>query len=401
MFIAELFLDEISDELRRSYLDRAGKHVDRRMDHMARVRDRLNKGYEIYHADRPAGPTQIVDRFEANTPREAQQYYEKFIQNYESDVDFDLRLRRSTGIMEYVEQLPALINKTADVDGIQVSINTNDKNATAYASANGKRLGYAEFDRDSNTLIPYDLAVDDRYRGQGIAAIIYDYVKSLGFRIEASPDQTPDGKYFWKKNRGSKRVWETKLDEVTTVPTVAKSKRAHLDVMPNDGRPIPQGEEEHYLGNKIGQLGNVEVWQYNQGPVRTFVVFDPKKRISQLAVTGSSYRDNPNSLIIKGVYSGPKNETRAANLYAWLIAQQGLTLVSDIKQSEGGYRVWQDLERRFGRYVNIHGFDTKTNKAVNVTAKDEPDTHVGQEHLPAIRDIQNIATNVRLVASPK
>ena len=91
---------EISDELRRSYLDRAGRHVDRRMDRMARVRDRLNKGYEIYHADRPAGATQIVDRFEADTLEQARRYYEQYIQNYESDRDFDLRLRRATGIME-------------------------------------------------------------------------------------------------------------------------------------------------------------------------------------------------------------------------------------------------------------------------------------------------------------
>ena len=70
--------------------------------------------------------------------------------------------------------LPALINKTAEVDGIQVSINTNSKNASVYASSNGRRLGYAEFDRDGNVMVPYDLAVDDKYRGQGIAAIMYD-----------------------------------------------------------------------------------------------------------------------------------------------------------------------------------------------------------------------------------
>ena len=220
-FDPDLF--EISDQRLQDYLHRAGAKVDSRMNRMAQARERLNKGYEIYHADRPAGSNQIIDRFEANTPVEARRYYEKFIQNYESDVDFDLRLRRSTGIMEYVEQLPSLINKTADVDGIKVSINTNAKNATAYASAGGKRLGYAEFDRDGNTLVPYDLAVDDRYRGQGIAAIIYDYVKSLGFTIRASEDQTPDGKYFWRKNRGRKRVWESvQAYHGTFQPTLTK-----------------------------------------------------------------------------------------------------------------------------------------------------------------------------------
>jgi predicted chitinase len=97
---AQEFVTEISDERLQSYLSRAGQQVDRRQERMARVRDRLNKGYEIYHADRPAGSTQIVDRFEANTPALAQRYYEKFITRYESDRDFDLRLRRATGIIE-------------------------------------------------------------------------------------------------------------------------------------------------------------------------------------------------------------------------------------------------------------------------------------------------------------
>jgi len=97
-FDPDLF--EISDKLRQDYLHRAGRQVDRRQERMARVRDRLNKGYEIYHADRPANGKAIVDRFDADTPALARQYYERFIHDYESDVDFDLQLRRATGIME-------------------------------------------------------------------------------------------------------------------------------------------------------------------------------------------------------------------------------------------------------------------------------------------------------------
>jgi len=93
-------LYEISDERLQDYLHRAGKRVNSRLERMAQARERLNKGYEIYHADRPAGSSQIVDRFEADTPALAQQYYERYIQDYVSDVDFDLRLRRATGIME-------------------------------------------------------------------------------------------------------------------------------------------------------------------------------------------------------------------------------------------------------------------------------------------------------------
>ena len=121
--------------------------------------------------------------------------------------------------------LPALINKTAEVDGIQVSINTNSKNASVYASSNGRRLGYVEFDRDGNVMVPYDLAVDDKYRGQGIAAIMYDYVKSLGFKIKRSPEQTDAGKYFWDKNRGEEgQLWEGGWDTTLTQGTVLHPK---------------------------------------------------------------------------------------------------------------------------------------------------------------------------------
>jgi hypothetical protein len=64
---------------------------------MTRARDRLNKGYEIYHAD---APNKIVHRFDADTPALAKRYYDQYIANYDSDVDYDLRLRRATGIME-------------------------------------------------------------------------------------------------------------------------------------------------------------------------------------------------------------------------------------------------------------------------------------------------------------
>jgi GNAT superfamily N-acetyltransferase len=226
-------------------------------------------------------------------------------------------------------------------------------------------------------------------------SLVRRYASALGYEADVSDFAGSTTYKLYRLN-------EQQVQEVTIVPTVTAKKKQHLDVMPNDGRPIPQGQEAEYLGQHVGNLGSVEVWTYSQGHLRTFVVFDPQTRISQLAVSGSSYPGNANSLIIKGVYSGPKNATRAANLYAWLITKQGLTLVSDIKQSQGGYKVWKDLERRFGRYVNVHGFNTKTNKPVNVGTQDEPDTHVGQEHLPgATRDVKDTAKNVRLVASPK
>lgn len=201
--------------------------------------------------------------------------------------------------------------------------------------------------------------------------------------------------------------WEGSLSELTLVPTVAKSKRQHLDVMPNDGKPIPKGQEAEYLGDLVAEMGNgYQLWSWTDRGTVTYYVFDTKTRISQLGTTGRPYKSNRDSFVIQGVYSGPKNQYRAADLYAFLIVNRGLTLVSDNKQSEGGYRVWQELERRYGNEINIHGFDTKTNKPVNVTTQDEPETHVARSDIKKAgpqmkKELGSISRDLRFVASAR
>jgi hypothetical protein len=196
------------------------------------------------------------------------------------------------------------------------------------------------------------------------------------------------------------------LSEITMVPTVAKSKRQHLDVMPNDGKPIPYNDQEHYLGDLVADMGNgYQLWSWTSHGTVTYYVFDTSTRTSQLGTTGRPYKTNSDSFVIQGVYSGPKNKFRAADLYAFLILNQGLTLVSDNKQSEGGYRVWQELEKRFNT-INVHGFDTNTNKPVNVTTQDEPLTHVDRADVKRAgpqmkKELGSISRDLRFVASAK
>jgi hypothetical protein len=43
---------------------------------------------------------------------------------------------------------------------------------------------------------------------------MYDYVKTLGYEIHRSYDQTPAGAGFWNKHRGAdERVWEDEIEE--------------------------------------------------------------------------------------------------------------------------------------------------------------------------------------------
>ena len=75
---------EISADTLQSYLGKADRQISRRLDRMSQARERLNKNYEIYDADLPGHP--IVDRFQADTPEQAREYYYNYIKNYVSEI---------------------------------------------------------------------------------------------------------------------------------------------------------------------------------------------------------------------------------------------------------------------------------------------------------------------------
>ena len=103
-------------------------------------------------------------------------------------------------------------NQVENRDGIDLELVSVGKGIFQIrASSNDRDMGYVTFDTvdpKTKTVISQDLEVDERYRGQGIAAVMYDYAKELGYRIERSDAQTDAGKQFWDKNRDRKRVWE-------------------------------------------------------------------------------------------------------------------------------------------------------------------------------------------------
>jgi hypothetical protein len=173
-----------------------------------------------------------------------------------------------------------------------------------------------------------------------------------------------------------------KTNEVITNPNIP-TKGGDATNLVNQGKPVPPGQEQKLLGTKVGRLGSVEVYRFDAGSDAAYSVFDPDTRISQLTVSG---RNKAHSFEIFGVYAGPGSPVKAADLYAWLVKNLGLTLVSDKQQSPGGQRVWQQLEQRYGRSVNVYAFDMKTNKPIN-TGADDPESIQG--------------ASIRLVAAPK
>jgi hypothetical protein len=93
-------INELKDETIHSYLSKADRQISNRLDRMSQARERLNKNYEIYDVN---NPTKIIDRFEANNPELAREYYNKFIKEYNpGDQDFHFEVRRSTGLSENI-----------------------------------------------------------------------------------------------------------------------------------------------------------------------------------------------------------------------------------------------------------------------------------------------------------
>ena len=94
---------------------------------------------------------------------------------------------------------------------------TDNQTIFVQATASGRELGQVvfaiDYDDKGMILVPQDLEVDERFRGQGIAATMYDYVKSKGYRIHRSYDQTPAGAGFWDKHKPGKDIWEQGVAE--------------------------------------------------------------------------------------------------------------------------------------------------------------------------------------------
>lgn len=138
--------------------------------------------------------------------------------------------------------------KQQNYGGIDVSVEKEDNNILVKATANGRELGRVLFtpsEQDDNLLVPLDLEVGERYRGQGIGATMYDYVKSLGYTIRRSQYQTDAGAGFWDKHKSGKNVWEQGVAEGLAGYDVHKKSTSNNNSSPElRGITIP-GDMKH------------------------------------------------------------------------------------------------------------------------------------------------------------
>ena len=106
-----------------------------------------------------------------------------------------------------------IIEGRENYHGLNILLQQDEDEVFVKASAGGRELGHVLFVQDGEYLMPQDLEVDERYRGQGIAQTMYDYVKSRGYKIRRSGQQTDAGAGFWAKHRPEQNVWEHGMAE--------------------------------------------------------------------------------------------------------------------------------------------------------------------------------------------
>ena len=119
----------------------------------------------------------------------------------------------------------------------------------ALDSTGNNELGHVTFNiDDSNGVDPQDLFIKDKFRGQGIAKIMYDFVKSKGYKIQRSWDQTDAGAGFWNKHKGDDvRVWEQKnvAEARTHHPTHEFNTAYHITSTENAEEILYDGLDPH------------------------------------------------------------------------------------------------------------------------------------------------------------
>lgn len=98
---------------------------------------------------------------------------------------------------------------TAKYNGLVMKYAFNDNALALKAFTKDGPVAFVKFFKEKKELYPQNLWVHDEYRNRGIAKSMYDYLKSEGYEINRSHDQTKAGAGFWDKHRGEDAyVWE-------------------------------------------------------------------------------------------------------------------------------------------------------------------------------------------------
>ena len=245
--------------------------------------------------------------------------------------------------------------KRVEFEGMTIEMNKHGHQLVINALDDwgNKLLGHAIFNiGDGKELDPQELEVVDQYQGQGIAKVMYDYVKSLGYTIVRSYDQTDAGKRFWNKNRGEDvRVWEA-FDKPYKTKS-EKSENGDVDMLAK----LPDGTNLSIMfsrGDIVDDIWGVEFYRNNSQEVtgegdaqRIFATvltaiqkFIKKYQPETLFFTAS--KEPESDMVQPGANANPESR---ANLYDRLVQRYAKALGYRAFRADTGMIVRYELSR--------------------------------------------------------
>ena len=217
-------------------------------------------------------------------------------------------------------------------------------------------LGFVVFNiGDNNELDPQDLSVDTRYQGQGIAKAMYDYVKSKGYTIHRSYDQTDAGAGFWNKHRGEDaRVWESfdrpyaidwedsEYGDIDALATLDDG--THLSIMFNqesghDGRRPSHWSVEFYRNNSQEVTGEGDAQKVFATVLAAIQQFIKRKNPGSISFSASKEVDMDADNVEKF------NPESRAKLYNRLVQRYASSMGYSVQQQEGNGKVTYTLRQ--------------------------------------------------------
>ena len=144
-------------------------------------------------------------------PTSRARLYERMVRRYANSLGYDVVVDDRRGHTMFVLDKDQSLREES-FNGIDIDMDIEGDEIMVTAMGNGRELGHVLFVDEGEYLMPQDLEVDERFQGQGIAAAMYDYVKSKGYKIRRSGQQTDAGAGFWGKHRPEQNVWENFAD---------------------------------------------------------------------------------------------------------------------------------------------------------------------------------------------
>jgi predicted GNAT family acetyltransferase len=151
-----------------------------------------------------------------------------------------------------------------EFNGIDIDMDIEGDEIMVTATGNGRELGHVLFVDEGEYLMPQDLEVDERFQGQGIAAAMYDYVKSKGYKIRRSGQQTDAGAGFWGKHRPEQNVWENESSTPTMGINVRSDGNIDYAGLIIDGKKKYESRQTDSLRPYVGKT--VAIVRTGKGP---------------------------------------------------------------------------------------------------------------------------------------